>query len=62
MFTDDDMDQVYYFFFEKGDIRRWCDWEEKKHLLKEKDPILFNAIETMYNSEALVSRLLKARS
>ena len=43
--TQDDISSFKYFYKEKEDVTRWCDWESKKHLFKEEFPEVIHQIE-----------------
>lgn len=42
--TEEDRRMVKYFLEEKGDVTRWCDWEEKKEALFTLYPELHTAL------------------
>lgn len=53
------LDNVYYFWFEKGDCERLVGFSIEK--LKEADPVLGEAYEKMRIADKTFSRLLKER-
>lgn len=57
--TEDDLNSMYYFHFEKGDITRWISWEERKPVIENQFPELIQAYNLMKTSESLFSLTLK---
>lgn len=51
------MSDIYYFWFEKGDIERYIGYSLEK--LREADPILADAYEDYKRATEIFSRLLK---
>jgi len=58
MITSYDIDTVIYFIERKGDIERWCSWEEKKDALLKEFPILKEAFDQQKKSEQMMSAAL----
>lgn len=44
MLTPEDRAEIAYFILEKGDITCWCDFEAKKHLIRDELPDLWHAL------------------
>lgn len=57
--TDEDFRNIQYFHQYKGDITRWCDWE-KRHLLKKQKPALYNAFLQLEIAQETLNELVKA--
>jgi len=51
MITQDDRNMVVYFMTEKGDITRWCAWEEKKEEIFKEFPQLEKALKDVTLAE-----------
>lgn len=58
--TDEDMNSIVYFHREKGDVTRWCEWNEKKHLLQKENPALWHAFQQLEIAQQTLDALLKA--
>ena len=43
--TEEDINMAIYFLKEKGDITRWCGWEDRKKVFAKEFPMLFIALE-----------------
>lgn len=56
-------DQLYYWFFERGNLERWSEWEEVKPLFEAYHPELINALSLYENAtKVLVETIEKVVS
>lgn len=53
-----DLEMIEYFWKEKGDVRRWTDWERVEPILKEKYPGLWYAFNQYYIMEDVIDKIL----
>ena len=58
--TDEDKAMISYFIGEKGDITRWCDWEDKKHVVEKELPELIDALRRLDSAEKTLSAIVMA--
>jgi hypothetical protein len=58
MITDGDLNLIKYFWREKGDIERWCDFKEKKEELRIMFPSLIRAWEDYKHAEVTLNALV----
>lgn len=56
--SDEDKAMIKYFIVEKGDIKRWCDYENKKHLIEKELPQLAHAIKMLDIAESTIMSIL----
>lgn len=56
----EDYAMIKYFWEEKGDITSWSDWYRKRHLFKEKNPELVQAVENLITAEGMLSAVVTA--
>lgn len=57
--TDEDKNMIVYFIKEKGDLKRWGDYEEKKDQIKEEFPSLIKAIEDIEHAENVLDLVVR---
>lgn len=57
--TDEDYSMIQYFHREKGDVTRWCGWEEAKEHLKVEHPALWHAFQQVEISNQILDALLE---
>lgn len=60
-----DLSEIYtmmeYFYFTKGDIERWCDWNKAMKILQEKDPDIIVEYNKMILAKESFELMLKDR-
>ncbi len=59
-FTDSDYTMVEYFWEEKEDITRWCDWEKKKPLFARDCPEPIRAFNSYIIAKRTISAIIKS--
>lgn len=57
--TDEDRGCLEYFHEEKGDITRWCDWEDMKPVFQEEHPELITAMESVRIANLTLNSIVK---
>jgi hypothetical protein len=57
--TEEDYRMVMYFYLEKGDVTRWCSWEDKQDLFKEKHPELLHAFKQVEIAEKTLNAVIE---
>ncbi|MCK5563720.1 MAG: hypothetical protein KAJ07_00600 [Planctomycetes bacterium] len=57
--TEDDLGMFWYFYVDKGDITRWCDWEKKKPLFEKQYPELIRALNNIEIEEKYVGLIIE---
>lgn len=57
--TSEDKELIAYFFFNKGDVTRWCDWEEKKAQVKNEYPHVIFSLDNLKLAEDTLEQAIK---
>lgn len=58
--SDQDKAMIVYFWEEKGDLTRWCGWEEKKPLIEAEFPELIKALKDFEVAEKMISLVVRS--
>ena len=58
--SDADVGQALYFIREKGDVTRWCGWEEKRALVFQRYPELHAATQGLDAAEKTLKRICES--
>ena len=53
--TEEDLNRLSYFIGWKGDVTRWCGWEEKKELVFSEFPLLEEAFKHSRLAEEMIT-------
>ncbi len=56
---DEDLRMVRYFIEERGDVTRWCDWDEKKEAIFALHPELRLALNNLELAELALKHVLE---
>lgn len=59
MVTDEDRAMLDYFINEKGDITRWCRWEERKPVIAAEMPELIAALDAVDAAEQMLATIMR---
>ena len=59
MLTQEDRAMIAYFITEKGDVTRWCEWDEKKAQVEKEMPELIEALKRLDIAERTLSAIVK---
>ena len=57
--TQSDYDGLYYWFFERGDLERWCRWGEVRPLFAVYHPELINAISLVESAQKVLNETVE---
>ena len=57
--TSDDRSMIVYFIQEKGDIRRWSQWEERKPDISEEYPELISVLAHLNVAERTLQAIVE---
>ena len=57
--TNDDLNMIVYFHREKGDLTRWCDWENKKDQIKVEFPELIAAHDNLIVAKRTINAIVE---
>jgi hypothetical protein len=57
--SDEDKSMIRYFIQEKGDVTRWCDWEERKSQVEKEYPELIEVLNKIETYERLLKAVLE---
>ena len=60
--SDQDKAMIVYFWEEKGDLTRWCSWEEKKPMVEEEFPELIKALKDFDIAKKMISLTVRSIS
>lgn len=58
MITQEDIGMFYYFYVEKGDITRWCHWEQKRDAFAKEFPELIAAMNAVTVAQITVTHII----
>ena len=58
--TMEDLRMVKYFWEEKEDISRWCDWEKRKEIIRKEAPEIVKAWEDYYTSRRILYAVVES--
>ncbi len=59
MLTEEDRNMICYFIQEKGDIARWCDWEERRDIIAAEYPELIAALTSLKIAERTLDAIVE---
>jgi hypothetical protein len=57
--TQQDIHDINYFYFQRDDLERWCDWEKKKEEIRKSHPEVVDAYERLVSAKATFEILIK---
>jgi hypothetical protein len=60
--TDDDITMIQYFFYDKGDITRWSQWEERKPIIAKEYPEIIQAMDNLNIAERTLRAVINQLS
>jgi len=57
--TENDINMVHYYHFEKGDLRRWEGWKKRKDIIAKEFPFIISLIEERDRIESVLDSLIE---
>lgn len=58
--SEDEKATIKYFWTEKGDVTRWCEWDEHKEEIRKTNPELVAAVDNLVVAKLTLTAIVRS--